>query len=81
MKLKRFNNLEIAEKAWLLKEYGNYLLSLQHHKHIVLLYSLNQHFIEIFLDPSTRKVDKISAAEYKQLDKYLRQISLSKLKR
>ncbi|HYC86139.1 MAG TPA: hypothetical protein VEB86_12995 [Chryseosolibacter sp.] len=81
MKLKRFNDLAIAEKAWLLKEYGQYLLALQHYGYTVLLYALNQHFIEIFLDPQTRRVEKISAATYKQLDKYLSQIPISRLNR
>jgi hypothetical protein len=81
MKLNKFNDLDLAEKAWLVKEFGKYLLALQQNHYTVLLYSLHGNFIEIFLDPHTRRVDNISVANYKQLDKYLAQIPISRLSR
>ena len=81
MRQVRFNELPITDKALLVAEFGNFLQSIEFYDYRVHLYSLNSHFIEVYYNILTRQVERISLADYNELDKYLSRIILPSLKK
>lgn len=80
MKPARFNELTLVDKAWLVAEFGQQLLSIEYYDHRIHLFSLNDSFIEIYQNIDTRQIDRISLATYKDIDKYLSRILIRSLK-
>jgi hypothetical protein len=80
MKAERFNELSLVDKAWLVAEFGDLLLSMEHYDHRVHLFSLNSHFVEMYQNIETRQIEKITIANSKDLDKYLSRIVIGSLK-
>ncbi len=81
MKTPQFNDLTLVDKAWLIYEYGDFLISIEYYDHRVQLYSLNNQFIELFQNIDTRQIDKIEVVTYNALDKYLSRILIQDYKR
>lgn len=77
----KFNELSIADKALLVAEYGQFLLSTEYYNYRVHLYTLNGDFIEVFYNIMTRQVEAIALAAYDDLDKHIQRIHLSYLNR
>lgn len=81
MKRKQFNELSLSDKAWLVYEFGEFLVTIEYYNHKIHLYELNSHFIEIYFNVVLKQVDRISVAEYSDLDKYLSRILVSGLQK
>ena len=79
MKAARFNELTLVDKAWLVSEFGDLLVSIEHDDHRIFLFSLNLHFVELRQNIDSRQIEKISIAGYKDLDKYLSRILIGSL--
>jgi hypothetical protein len=80
MRPTRFNELTHDDKAWLVSEFGELLLSIECYDHRIHLYSLNAHLIEMYENIETRRVERFSVASYKDIDKYLSRIIIGNLK-
>lgn len=80
MKAARFNELTLVDKAWLVSEFGELLVSIEYYDYRIFLFSLNSHLIEMFQNIDSRQIEKISVASYKDLDKYLSRILIGSLK-
>lgn len=80
MKAARFNELTLVDKAWLVSEFGDLLVSIEYYDYRIFLFSLNSHLIEMFQNIDSRQIEKISVASYKDLDKYLSRILIGSLK-
>jgi hypothetical protein len=81
MKAGRFDELTLADKYWLIQEYAEYLLSIEHYDYRVSLYALNSHLVEVYKNIDTRIIDKISIAGSSELNKYLSRILIGNLKK
>jgi hypothetical protein len=81
MRQVRFNELPITDKALLVAEFGSFLQSIEFYDYRVHLYALNSHFIEVYYNILTRQVEKISLADYTDLDKYMPRILLANLRK
>lgn len=79
MKVTYFNDLSLQRKALILKGFGTYLQSVESEKYKILLFALNQHFIEAYYSLDSTRIECITVADYDDLDKYLPRISLWKL--
>jgi hypothetical protein len=75
---KPFNELTLVDKAWLVYEFGDFLVSIEYYDYWVHLYSLNNSLIELYQHMGTRQIDRIEAASYSALDKYLSRIIIWK---
>ena len=80
MRPTRFNELTLADKAWLVSEFGALLLSIEYYDHRIHLYSLHTHLIEMYENIETGKVERFSVAGYQDIDKYLSRIIIGSLK-
>lgn len=80
MKVGKFDELALADKYWLICEYADYLLSIEHYDYRVSLYALNCQFIEVYKNIDTRIIEKISVAGSNELNKYLTRIVIGNLK-
>ena len=76
MKRLSFENLSIREKASLIYAFGEYMLSVNHGAYAVSLYAMNSIFVEVYLNPETKQIDRITIATSKDLDKFLERIKL-----
>lgn len=74
MSTTNFNELAITDKAWLIHEFGDCLMSIEYYDHRIYLYSLNNFFIELYQNIETRQIENIEEADYSALDKYLSRI-------
>lgn len=81
MKMANFNDLTMVDKAWLMYEFGNFLMSIEYYDYRLHLYALNGQFIEVFENIYTHQVESIEVACYGSLDKYLNRIVLGNIKR
>lgn len=80
MKQIRFNELPLTDKALLVTEFASFLQSIEFYDYRVHLYNLNNHFVEVYYNITTRQVERISLANYDELDKYLPRIILQNLR-
>lgn len=80
MKAGTFDELPLADKFWLVQEYGQYLLSIEYYDYRVSLCALNSHFVEIYKNIDTRIIEKICIADCRGLDKFLTRIVIGNLK-
>jgi hypothetical protein len=81
MKTTQFNNLTMVDRAWLIYDFGEFLMSIEYYDYRINLYSLNSQFIEMFQNIDSRQIEKIQIASYNGLDKYLDRILLGNFKR
>jgi len=75
-----FNELPLTDKALLVAEFGQFIESMDFYDYHIHLFSLNANFIEVYYNSLTRQVERISLAQYPDLDKYLPRIVLRNLK-
>jgi hypothetical protein len=80
MKNIRFNELPITDRALLVAEFAGFLQSIEFYDYRVHLYNLNNHFVEVYYNITTRAVERISLATYDDLDKFLPRIILPNLR-
>ena len=81
MKSNSFDNLKLADRAWLVLQFGQLLTSIEHYDVRVYLFTLNNSFIEVYKNLETHQIQKISIAHYKELDKYMPGIMIGSLKK
>ncbi|HCW06658.1 MAG TPA: hypothetical protein DGG95_04750 [Cytophagales bacterium] len=65
---------EVAERIW---NNGCFLIAIDYYGYKISLYSLGTDFYEIFYNPRTNEIEKISLATEDDLKKYLNRISIS----
>ncbi|MFZ6010666.1 MAG: hypothetical protein ACOYXT_09985 [Bacteroidota bacterium] len=75
-----FNGLPLTDKALIVSEFGCYLESVEFYDYRIHLFSLNSHFIEVFHNVLTRQIERISLADYSDLDKYLSRIVIPNMR-
>lgn len=80
MKTTQFNNLTIVDKAWLVYEFGDFLMSIEYYDYRVHLYSLNCQFVELYENIDNRQIERIEVAHYNALDKYLSRVLIRDIK-
>ena len=76
--MKGFNSLDLYYKSDILKQQADYLLTMEIEEYSIKLYAWDRFFIEQYFD-SEQQVIKISIAETLDMNKYLKDISLSDL--
>jgi hypothetical protein len=76
--MKGFNSLDLFYKSDILKQQANYLLTMEVEEYSIKLYTWDRFFIEQFFN-SEQQVTKINIAENLDMQKYLKNISLSDL--
>lgn len=74
MRTTNFNELAITDKAWLINEFGDLLMSIEYYDYRIYLYSLDHFLIELYQNIDTRQIESIQEADYSALDKYLSRI-------
>jgi hypothetical protein len=74
-----FNGLSLNNKELLLEDLGTELCSIEFYDHRVHLYAMNNLLIEVFQNIETRKIERITTADYGSLDKFLMRIILGPL--
>lgn len=79
MKAGTFDELTLADKFWLVQEYGQFLLSIEYYDYRVSLCALNSQFVEIYKNIDTRIIEKIRIADPRGLDKFLNRIIIGNL--
>jgi hypothetical protein len=76
---KTFNELSIKNKTLLLEDIGMELCSIEFYDHRIHLYAMNNMLVEVFQNIETREVERITTADYSNLDKYMMRITLEPL--
>jgi hypothetical protein len=74
-----FNGLSLNNKELLLEDLGTELWSIEFYDHRIHLYEMNNLLIEVFQNIETRKIERITTADYGSLDKFLMRITLGPL--
>jgi hypothetical protein len=74
-----FNNLDLYFKNDILRKQANYLLSTGYYHFTVKLFTWDRFFIEQYYDNDLERITRITLATRKDLDKYLKDISLADL--
>ena len=78
-KQKTFNELSNWQKELLIDDMGIHLCSIEFYDHRIHLYALNNLLVEVFHNIETRQVERITTADYGNLDKYMMRITLESL--
>ncbi len=81
MKKTSFNDLSLELRTSIVDEFASPLLSIEYYDYRVDLFSLNSLLIERYQNIETEEVERIFVAEYADLDKYLSQIMIGRLKK
>jgi hypothetical protein len=71
-----FNDLTVKDKLLLIEDFGVQLCSIEFYDHRIFLYALNTLFVEAYLNIETKAVERITIAEYADLDKFLSRVSI-----
>jgi hypothetical protein len=79
MKRKHFNDLSLHDKLLLVDDMATEVCSIEFYDHRIHLYALSSIFIEAYHNIETGNIDRITVAEYGDLDKYLSRIILRQL--
>jgi hypothetical protein len=74
-----FNELSMKHKVVLIEDFSEELASIEFYEHRIKLFALDSLFIEAYQNIETKEIDRITLAEYGDLDKYLPWITLSSL--
>ena len=72
----RFNELSMHDKALLVDDFATELCSIEFYDHRIFLYDLNGNFVEAYHNIDTREIERISIANYSDLDKFLTRIRI-----
>lgn len=78
-KQKTFNELSLREKALLIEDMGVELCSIEFYDYRIYLYAFNNLLIEAFENIESKKIERVTTADYGNLDKYTSRITLSTL--
>lgn len=70
----RFNDLSMHDKAVLVTDFATELCSIEFYDHRIYLYALNSLFIEAYHNIESGEIERISVADYTDLDKFLTRI-------
>lgn len=81
MKKTSFNDLSLELRTSIVDEFASPLLSIEYYDYRADLFSLNSLLIERYQNIETEEVERIFVAEYADLDKYLSQIMIGRLKK
>jgi hypothetical protein len=76
--MKGFNSLGLDYKSDILKQQAEYLLTMEIEENSVKLYAWDRFFIEQYFDTG-QQVTKINIADGRDMQRYLKNISLSDL--
>jgi hypothetical protein len=79
LKMKGFNNLQMFFKKTFIKDNGHYLISTQQEYYTISLFSWQKFLFEQYYHRKNREVTCIRLASTKDLQKYLKEISLEDL--
>jgi hypothetical protein len=74
-----FNGLSLKNKTLLLEDLGIELCSIEFYDHRIHLYAMDNMLVEVFQNIETREVERITTADYSNLDKYTMRITLEPL--
>jgi hypothetical protein len=77
--MKGFNNLELFFKKDFVKQNANFLISANYLRYIVNLYSWDKFLIEQYFDRGQNHITMVMLAGTKDLEKYMKEISLADL--
>jgi hypothetical protein len=77
--MKGFNNLDLFFKSDLLRKQAQYLVSTGYYHYTVKLFTWDRFFIEQYYDNEQEKITRITLAGKTDMEKYLKDISLSDL--
>ena len=77
--MERFNSLELRYKGSLLKKNALYLMLTNYQHYTVTLYYWDRFFIELYYDDERGQATRITLASTKDLDKFLKEISIAGL--
>jgi len=76
-----FDTLPLAEKSALLSEYGAHLASISYYDYRIDLFAINDLLVERYENIETGSLEAIHTCGYRDLDKYVSQIVIGKLRR
>jgi len=76
---KTFNELSIRDKALLLEDMGVQVCSIEFYDYRIYLYAFNSLLVEVFQNIESRRIERVTTADYGNLDKYASRITLSTL--
>ncbi|MBT1704512.1 hypothetical protein [Chryseosolibacter indicus] len=74
-----FDKLSFKTKGTILKRYADYVTVISFFNYKVKLYSWDGFFIEEYYNIEERKVTRISAVTERDLQKYIKKVSLNEL--
>jgi hypothetical protein len=74
-----FEEMSFKEKIQVLKTHGRYLIATSWHHYFILLYSLDQFFVELFYDTEEDELVRIAVAAPQDMEKHAVEISLNDL--
>jgi len=77
--MKGFNSLEMFFKGYLLRKNARHLMSTVYYGNTADLYCWDNYLIELYFDSEKAEVTRITLAGRKDLDKYMKDISLADL--
>ena len=76
MGTRRFNDLSMHDKTVLVKDFATELCSIEFYDHRIYLYALNSLFLEAYQNIESGEIERISVANYPDLDKFLTRIRI-----
>ena len=79
MKSSCFNDLSLSLKRKIIREFATPVVSIEYYDHRIDLFSLHTSLIECYQNISTGLIEKITEANYHDLDKYLSRIVIGNL--
>jgi hypothetical protein len=72
----KFNRLSLADRAYMVREQGMFVHSVTFKNYCLMLYSINDQFIELSYDIKASSIVWISVANQYDLSKYLADVHL-----
>ena len=66
----------MQHKRVLIEDFATELCSVEYYDHRVFLYELDSFFVEVYQNIDTKQIERITMAEYGDLDKFVSQITL-----
>jgi hypothetical protein len=70
-----FNELSLRNKTTLLEDLGQELCSIEFYDHRIQLYAFENLLVEVFQNIESKEIERITTADYGNLDKYLMRIT------
>lgn len=81
MKKNCFGDLSLELKGRIIEDFATPLMSIEYYDYRIDLFNLNTTFIERYQNIDSGKIEKITEANYHDLDKYLSRIVVGSLKK